>query len=91
LRDCPSLEERFWLHKKKIWPDVMFRDVYSVKLWHYTWEVFQGFQIYLLDESGEPMACGTTAPFTWDGTLDDLSIGWDDSLVRSVNGQYIHI
>jgi GNAT superfamily N-acetyltransferase len=82
LRQQPDLADAFWPVKQAIWPEFMFHDLYADKYWHYTYEVFDEFQIYLLNEAGEPVAVGQTIPCTWDGTREGLPVGWADSLVR---------
>lgn len=85
LQERPGLEEIFWPQKERIWPEFMFHDVYAAKLWRYTWEVFDAFQVYLLNELDQPIAVGQTIPCVWDGTMANLPVGWSDSLVRGVN------
>ena len=85
LQERPGLEEIFWPQKERIWPEFMFHDGYAAKLWRYTWEVFDAFQVYLLNESVQPIAVGQTMPCVWDGTMENLPVGWADSLVWDVN------
>ena len=85
LQERPDLEDIFWPQKERIWPEFMYHDVYAAKLWQYTREVFDAFQLYLLNEDDQPIAVGQTIPCLWDGTMADLPVGWGDSLVRGVN------
>jgi len=82
LRDQPDLEDSFWPQKPRIWPPFMFHDIFSKRLWDYLGRAFAAFQFYLLDEQGQPVACGHSIPLTWDATLAGLPIGWYDCLVR---------
>lgn len=82
LREQPNLADAFWPVKQRIWPEFMFHDVYSDKYWHYLYEVFEEFQVYLLNEVDEPIAVGQAIPCIWDGTMAGLPVGWADSLVR---------
>ncbi len=85
LREQPGINELFFKQKERIWPEFMFHDVYADKLWSYVYEVFQEFQLYLLNEEGAPIAVGQTMPLIWDGSMQDLPVGWADSLVRGTN------
>ncbi len=84
-REQPDLADKFWPQKERIWPQFMFHDVYSAKYWSYTYEVFDDYQLYLVNESGQPVAVAHTMPCVWNGTLKDLPVGWADSLVRGAN------
>jgi GNAT superfamily N-acetyltransferase len=64
----------------------MFHDVYAAKYWSYTYEVFDDFQLYLINEQGQPVAVGQTMPIVWDGTMSGLPVGWADCLVRGAAG-----
>lgn len=86
LAERPGLEEAFWPQKARIWPEYMFHDRYSDRLWHYTFESFPEYQLYLLNESEEPVAVAQSMPVAWDGTMDDLPLGWYDILVRATSG-----
>jgi len=85
LRERPGLNEIFYPQKERIWPGFMFRDVYADKLWSYVYTIFDEFQVYLVNEAGQPIAVGQTMPCMWDGTMKDLPVGWADSLVRGTN------
>jgi len=85
LRDRPGINEIFFKQKQRIWPEIMFRDVYADKLWSYVYTVFEDFQLYLLNEEQKPIAVGQTMPLVWDGQMEDLPVGWADSLVRGTN------
>jgi GNAT superfamily N-acetyltransferase len=86
LQDNPSLEEVFWPYKQNAWPKFLLHDVYSDRLWDYTSRFFPAFQVYLLDGSDEPVACGHSIPCVWDGTITDLPVGWGDCLVKGAYG-----
>ena len=86
LRERPELEQIFSPQKDRIWPQFMFYDVYAAKRWRFLSNAFSSFQVYLLNEADEPIAVGQAIPCVWDGTMNDLPIGWADSLVRGVDG-----
>ncbi len=82
-RERPELAEIFHVQKERIWAEFMFHDVYSNKLWHpYVTEVFDDHQLYLLNEEDDPIAVAQSIPLSWDGTMNDLPVGWNDCLVR---------
>ncbi len=83
LQENPALADLFWPQKERIWPGFMFEDVVSNKLWHYVSGAFKQFQLYLLDESEQPIAVCQSIPLIWDGSMDGLPIGWNDILVRA--------
>ena len=79
----PEAAEIFYEQKDRIWPDFMRHDKIANKLWHpYITEIFEDFQLYLLNEQNEPIAVGHSMPLTWDGTIDGLPVGWNECLVR---------
>lgn len=86
LAERPGLEAAFWPQKVRIWPEYMFHDRYSDRLWHYTFETFPEFQLYMLDDEDAPVAVAQSMPIAWDGTLADLPVGWYDILVRASAG-----
>lgn len=85
LSERPGINEIFYRQKERIWPEFMMRDVYAAKLWSYVYSVFQEFQLYLLNEEQAPIAVGQTMPLVWNGDMNDLPIGWADTLVRGTN------
>lgn len=80
----PDLGEIFGAQKERIWPEFMFHYKYAEKYWPYTYTIFDEYQLYLVNEQGDPIAVGQTMPCVWDGTMEDLPIGWEDSLQRCV-------
>jgi GNAT superfamily N-acetyltransferase len=69
-----------------VWPEFMLNDPVANEHWGRLREDFAPFQLALLDETGELMAVNNSAPLAWDGTDDGLPAGWDDQLLRSVDG-----
>jgi GNAT superfamily N-acetyltransferase len=86
LAERPGLDREFSPQKARIWPQYMFHDRYSDSLWHYTFESFPEYQLYLLNPSEEPIAVAQSMPMVWDGSLADLPLGWYDILVRATSG-----
>lgn len=84
LADDPTLSERFWVHKQAVWPEYMFHDRYAGVYWDEMIERFPEWQLYLLDESGEPVAVAQTLPCVWDGTLTGLPVGWAEGMAQAV-------
>lgn len=85
LRERPGTNDIFYAQKERIWPGFMLRDVSTDRLWPYVHTVFDEFQLYFLNDSGEPIAVGQTMPCVWDGSLEDLPVGWADSMVRGTS------
>jgi GNAT superfamily N-acetyltransferase len=84
LAEQPELDDRFWPHKRRIWPPFMFHDVYADELWHYLEDDFRDYQLYLVDSREQPVAVAQTIPLVWDGSVRDLPVGWDDLFQRAV-------
>lgn len=82
LRDDSDLEMTFWPEKIRVWPEFIFYDVYANRQWGHIVGVFDELQVYLLNEADQPIAVGHTIPCVWDGSLEDLPVGWADSFVR---------
>ncbi len=87
LKDRPGLNEIFFPQKERIWPEFMFHDRTAENYWRYLSEVFDDDQLYLLNEAGQPVAVAQTIPCLWEGTMENLPVGWSDSLARGV-GDY---
>lgn len=87
LKEQPQLADVFYPQKQRIWPGFMMRDPYANRLWHpYVTEIFDAFQLYLVNEEQLPVAVAQSIPLTWDGTMEGLPIGWNDCLVRGAAG-----
>lgn len=84
LRERPELQDVFYAHKTRIWPPFMMEDVVANKLWHMLAEAFADFTFYLL-EGDRPIAVGHAIPITWDGTVADLPVGWNNGFQRGVD------
>ncbi len=91
LREKPGLEEQFWSQKQRIWPGFMFEDLVSNKIWHHLGEDFDSYQLYLCDKDDKPVAVCHSIPVEWDGTLEDLPIGWATGFQRGVDGHRLGI
>ncbi|MCB9140064.1 MAG: GNAT family N-acetyltransferase [Caldilineaceae bacterium] len=87
LADDATLAERFWPQKQRIWPGYMFEDWTSNRMWSALHDFFADFQLYLLDEDGNPIAVAQSAPLVWDGTVAGLPVGWDRALQQAADGQ----
>ncbi|MBA3626441.1 MAG: GNAT family N-acetyltransferase [Chloroflexi bacterium] len=69
-----------------VWPGFMLQDPVADRSWHHLGDDFASFQLALLDPEDRIVAGANASPLAWDGTDDDLPIGWDDQFERSVAG-----
>jgi len=69
-----------------VWPEFMLHSGVVDAHWHHLFEAFVDTQCCLFDADGELVAGLNSAPLTWDGTDDDLPVGWDDQMLRTVAG-----
>lgn len=82
-RERPELGEIFFEQKERIWAEFMFHDLFANRLWYpYVTDVFDAYQLYLINEDNAPIAVAQSIPLTWDGTMAGLPVGWNDCLVR---------
>ncbi len=84
LSEDPGLADAFWPQKQRIWPEFMFHDHYGNTYWEPIIESFPEWQLYLLDDSGAPIAVAQTLPCVWDGTMAGLPVGWAEGMVQAV-------
>lgn len=83
--DRPDLEDEAREAFRERWPEFIFHDAVPPKYMPRVGEYFRAYDILLLDD-GRVAAGGWGVPLRWDGTVDDLPQGYDDALVRSVEG-----
>jgi GNAT superfamily N-acetyltransferase len=86
LADRPDLTVPMARHNGAVWPRFMLQDPVADRLWHHLDEEFAAFQVLLLDDEDAIVAAGNSAPLSWDGTDEGLPAGWDDQLIRTVDG-----
>lgn len=86
LEERPELRRDMGELNASVWPEFMLHDGVVEALWHHLFETFAGTQSCLFDADGILVAALNSAPLAWDGTDDDLPVGWDDQLLRSVAG-----
>jgi hypothetical protein len=84
LAERPDLEDALGHHNGSPWPEFMFQDPVTDRLWHHLDEEFAGWQLMLVDAEDRIAAAANSAPFAWDGTLAGLPDGWDDQFERTV-------
>jgi len=84
-QDRPDLEKATEDAFRERWPEFIFHDAVSKEYLPRVQEHFRRYDILLLDE-GRVAAGGWGVPFAWDGTVEDLPSGYDDGLVRAVEG-----
>lgn len=88
LAERPDLRETLGDHQVQdgVWPPFMLEDPVADRLWHHLSEDFAAFQLALLDGEGRIVDGANASPLAWNGTDDDLPVGWDDQFERSVEG-----
>lgn len=84
LAERPGLDDDFWPQKQRVWKEFMFHDRYGNAYWDYLGELFPEWQLYLLDDTGAPVAVAQTMPCVWNGTMRGLPVGWAEGLVEGV-------
>lgn len=67
-----------------MWPQFMFHDPVAIELYPYLFEHLAHFQTCWTNDQGQKVAEGICIPLVWDGTLENLPDGWDNSLRRGV-------
>ncbi len=88
LAERPDLRETLGDHQVQagVWPAFMLEDPVADRLWHHLGDDFASFQLALLDHEDRVVAGANASPIRWDGTDEDLPVGWDDQFERSVAG-----
>lgn len=84
-QDRPDLEKDAGEAFRERWPEFIFHDEVPKQYMPRVEKYFRDYDILLLD-SGSVAAGGWGVPLTWDGTVEDLPKGYDDALVRAVEG-----
>ncbi|MBM2619923.1 hypothetical protein JIG36_30865 [Actinoplanes sp. LDG1-06] len=84
--DRPDLDAEAAETFRERWPEFIFHDEVPKKYMARVERYFGRFDVMALDDDGKVMAGGWGVPLAWDGTVDDLPTGYDDALVRAVEG-----
>jgi len=72
---------------RDVWPEYNLHGDVVNSHWASLWHDFPDFQLFMVDDdSGAVLAELQTAPLFWDGTVDGLSSGVDESLVAAIEG-----
>ena len=82
----PELHEAAAVVFRERWPEFIFHDDVPNRYMGRVAEYFARYDVMVLDE-GAVVAGGWAVPIAWDGTLDDLPSGYDDALIRAVQGR----
>ena len=86
IDDRPELRAELGDFNGAVWPEFMLHDAVANTLWDHLYDDFATHQLCLLDADGRIVAGLNAAPLAWDGTDDDLPVGWDDQFRRAVDG-----
>ncbi|MEV0715413.1 GNAT family N-acetyltransferase [Asanoa sp. NPDC050611] len=85
--DRPDLDEQAAEVFRERWPEFIFHDDVPKKYLARVEEFFSRYDIMVLDDDGAVVAGGWGVPLAWNGTIEDLPTGYDDAMVRAVEGR----
>ncbi|MEV8518051.1 hypothetical protein [Dactylosporangium sp. NPDC051484] len=84
--DRPELHEAAAVVFRERWPEFVFHDDVPNRYMGRVEEYFARYDVMVLD-GGLVVAGGWGVPMAWDGSADDLPSGYDDALIRAVDGR----
>ncbi|MEO3816075.1 hypothetical protein [Plantactinospora sp. B24E8] len=84
--DRPELHEMAAVVFQERWPEFVFHNDVPKRYLGRAEEYFARYDIMVLEE-GTVVAGGWGVPMAWDGNVDDLPSGYDDALIRAVDGR----
>ncbi len=67
------------------WPEFIFHDQVTKRHLPRVRELFADHELALLDADDSVVAAGWGVPARWNGTVDDLPVGYNDSLARALH------
>ncbi|MCO8270075.1 hypothetical protein M1L60_05650 [Actinoplanes sp. TRM 88003] len=82
----PDLDDEAAVVFRERWPEFIFHDDVPKRYMARVTQYFGRFDVMALDDDGKVMAGGWGVPLAWDGSVGDLPEGYDDALVRAVEG-----
>jgi hypothetical protein len=85
--DRPDLRGRAAEVFRERWPEFVFHDDVPRRYLGRVEEHFAHYDVMVLDNGGDVVAGGWGVPLAWSGDVDDLPSGYDDALVRAVEGR----
>ena len=83
----PDLDEAAAVVFRERWPEFVFHDDVPRKYLSRVEEHFGRYDVLALGDDDAVLAGGWGVPLAWDGTVGDLPSGYDDALVRAVEGR----
>ncbi|MEV4532813.1 hypothetical protein AB0J82_03170 [Asanoa sp. NPDC049518] len=84
--DRPDLDEQAAVVFRERWPEFIFHDEVPKQYLDRVERFFSRYDIMVLDDDGAVVAGGWGVPLAWSGKLEDLPDGYDDTMVRAVEG-----
>ncbi|GAA2590472.1 hypothetical protein GCM10010435_81410 [Winogradskya consettensis] len=84
--DHPELQEAATVAFRERWPEFIFHDDVSRQHMGRVRTYFARYDVMVIDD-GAVLAGGWGVPMAWDGTVQDLPSGYDEALVRAVEGR----
>jgi hypothetical protein len=84
--DRPDLDEQAAVVFRERWPEFIFHDDVPKKFLSRIERFFSRYDIVVLDDEGAVVAGGWGVPLAWTGDPADLPSGYDETMVRAVQG-----
>ncbi|GAA1848765.1 hypothetical protein [Asanoa iriomotensis] len=85
--DRPDLDGQAAEVFRERWPEFIFHDDVPKKYLARVEEFFSRYDVMVLDDDGAVVAGGWGVPLAWNGEIEDLPTGYDDAMVRAVEGR----
>lgn len=85
LKQRPDLEEQFRRLDKTEWPQFMLQGSIPALYREAFFELFSDFQIAVYNSDDKVIAIGSSISINWDYSSEQLPLGWDDVLEKSVH------
>jgi GNAT superfamily N-acetyltransferase len=89
LEQRPDLSEAVNAIPGAVWPEFMLRDQVAEKHWPQYLSRYPRYIFALLTQSGTIAAAANAIPVPWDGKIERLPAGWDESLELGVSAEDI--
>jgi len=82
LSERPELEAQIPRLHGESWPPFIQADPVAMRYWGELFAVFAEYQYLLCDDTDRLIASGHAIPLEWDGSLANLTSGWDGAIAK---------